>query len=581
MSGEDARPGLAARVWRDALSSQRGLLIVAFVLMAIEGGMLGALSYLLKPMFDEVFVAGRMSALWVVGLSILVLFIVRGGASVSQKVLLARIVETGAAGLQHRVLGHVMRLDGAFHQAHPPGALIERVQGDVMTTKEAGIAILTGLGRDIIGVVSLLGVAIWVDPVWTLVALIGVPLLVAPSALAQRFTRDRARDAREVAGAMSTRLDEIFHGLTQVKLNRLEAHQSARYRRLLDRRIGVETQAALGKALIPGLIDVMTGIGFLGVLYFGGREIIAGEKTVGEFMSFFTAMALMFEPLRRLGTVNGHWQAVAAALERLYALLDAPVRIVSPAAPAPLPESTRIVFEDVHLSYGETPVLRGLSFVAEPGQTTALVGASGAGKSTVFNALTRLVDPTSGQITLGGVPVGALALGELRGRMSVVTQDALLFDETLRENILLDAEGVSEARLAQALEAAHLSGWLAGTEGGLELRAGPRGSALSGGQRQRIAIARAILRDAPILLLDEATSALDAESEAAVQAALEELAEGRTTLVIAHRLATIRAADRIVVMDRGTVVEQGTHADLIAAGGAYARLHALQFRDEG
>jgi len=571
---------LARRVWRDALSHRKALIFTALLLMAIEGGMLGALSYLLRPMFDQVFVAGDMAALWWVGISILGLFIIRGMASVGQKVLLTRAIERGAARLQSGVLAHVMGLDGRFHQTHPPGQLIERVQGDVMTMKESGAAIITGLGRDVIGVVSLLGVALWIDPIWTLVALLGVPVLIAPSALAQKYTRDRVRTAREIAAAMSTRLDEIFHGIAQIKLNRLERGQSERYDSLLDTRVNTETQAALGKALIPGLIDVMTGIGFLGVLYFGGREIIAGEKTVGEFMSFFTAMALMFEPLRRLGMISGLWQAVAAALDRLYGLYDTKASITSPARAADVPVSHQIAFNDVHLAYDDTPVLRGCSFTAEPGQTTALVGASGAGKSTIFNALTRLVDPSTGDITLGGTRVNELSLSDLRAQFSVVTQDALLFDESLRDNILLGMEDPGEDRLNAALKDAHVAEFLPKLPKGIDSQAGPRGSALSGGQRQRVAIARALLRDAPVLLLDEATSALDAESEAVVQEALDRLSKGRTTLVIAHRLSTIRAADKIVVMDRGRVVEEGSHSDLLAKSGVYAGLHALQFSEE-
>jgi ATP-binding cassette, subfamily B, bacterial MsbA len=237
------------------------------------------------------------------------------------------------------------------------------------------------------------------------------------------------------------------------------------------------------------------------------------------------------------------------------------------------------VLDHVTLRYGDQAVLRGASFVAEAGKTTALVGASGAGKSTVFNLLTRLVDPEGGRVEIGGVPVQDMRLSDLRGMFSVVSQEALLFDESLRDNILLGRKDVTEERLEQVLEAAHVADFLPRLEGGLDAQVGPRGSSLSGGQRQRVAIARAILRDTPILLLDEATSALDVQSEAVVQAALDRLAEGRTTLVIAHRLSTVRHADKIVVMDQGRVVEEGTHDALLERNGAYARLHAMQFAE--
>ena len=233
----------------------------------------------------------------------------------------------------------------------------------------------------------------------------------------------------------------------------------------------------------------------------------------------------------------------------------------------------------MRLAYGGQPVLRGLTLTAEAGRATALVGASGAGKSTVFNLLTRLVDPDEGEVTLGGVPVGAMDLPTLRGLISVVSQDALLFDETIRENILLGRTDVSEARLMDVVEAAHVADFLPGLARGLDSPAGPRGSALSGGQRQRVAIARALLRDTPVLLLDEATSALDTRSEAVVQQALDRLSVGRTTLVIAHRLSTVRAAHRIVVMDQGRAVDEGRHEELLARGGLYAELYALQFRE--
>ncbi|MCB2117527.1 MAG: ATP-binding cassette domain-containing protein, partial [Rhodobacteraceae bacterium] len=298
-----------------------------------------------------------------------------------------------------------------------------------------------------------------------------------------------------------------------------------------------------------------------------------------EFMSFFTAMALAFQPLRRLGDMAGAWQTAAASLERLYRLFDTQPSVKRVVAAAPAPKETGIAFEDVHLAYGDHAVLRGLCFTAEPGKTTALVGPSGAGKSTVFNLLTRMVDPTSGRITVGGADIAALDLAALRDLFSVVTQEATLFDETIRENVLLGRTDVPEAALAAALDAAHVSAFAAHLPEGLETHAGPRGSGLSGGQRQRVAIARALLRDAPILLMDEATSALDAASEKVVQEALERLSAGRTTLVIAHRLATVRNAHKIVVMDRGRVVEEGTHEALLAENGLYAGLCRLQFSD--
>ncbi|WP_300437428.1 ABC transporter ATP-binding protein [uncultured Mameliella sp.] len=550
---------------------------LAMVFMSIEGSMFGLLSYMMKPMFDDVFVGGNSDALVWVGLAVMAIFFVRAVASVVQKVLLTRVSQMSMGDIRQDLLEHLMRLDPGFHQEHGPGYLIQRVEGDVNAIAKVWSTLVTGAGRDVVALISLFGVALAIDWRWTLVALIGAPLLVFPSVLLQRFVRGNAREVRDIAARLSTRLNEVFHGITPVKLNRLEGWMAGKYRHLTRARIRVETRSAAGQASLPGLIDLMSGIGFVGVLWFGGGEILAGEKTVGDFMAFFTAIGLAFEPLRRLGAVSGVWQVAAASIERIIEMLNTQPAMRDPDSPLPRPVGVPgITLRDVDLSYGEAQVLRGMTLEAAPGQTTALVGASGAGKSTVFNLLTRMADPQAGAVEIGGVPVASLRLADLRGMISVVSQEALLFDESLRDNIVLDRE-VPEADLQQALDAAHVSDFLPRLEAGLDTQVGTRGSRLSGGQRQRVAIARALLRDTPVLLLDEATSALDAQSEAVVQAALERLSQGRTTLVIAHRLSTVRNADRIVVMEAGRVVETGTHDELIARGGAYADLYRLQF----
>ncbi|MCC1494663.1 ABC transporter ATP-binding protein [Cognatishimia sp. F0-27] len=551
---------------------------LAVVFMSIEGAMFGFLSYMMKPMFDQVFIGGNRDALVWVAFAVLGIFLTRAVASVIQKVLLTRISQLTIGDIRQDLLAHLMRLDLGFHQTHGPGYLIQRVEGDVNAISKVWSALITGGGRDVIALISLMVVAISIDPLWTLVALVGAPALVFPTVLAQRYVRRNARRARDLAAALSSRLNEVFHGIVPVKLNRMEKHQSRHYRRLTRERIRIETRSSFGQAMLPGLIDIMSGIGFVGVLLYGGAEILEGEKTVGDFMAFFTAIGLAFEPLRRLGAISGIWQVAAASIERIRELLQTEPRLRDPEMPVEAPSGVPgVALRDVRLSYGEAPVLRGVSLIAEPGKTTALVGASGAGKSTVFNLLTRLVDPESGSVEIGGISVDAMRLRDLRGLISVVSQDSALFDESLRENVTLGAETVTEGALEAALEAAHVSDFLPRIDGGLDARAGPRGSNLSGGQRQRIAIARAILRDTPILLLDEATSALDARSEAVVQAALERLAKGRTTLVIAHRLSTVRNADKIIVMDGGQVVDEGTHSELMAREGPYRALYHLQF----
>ncbi|MFV0490367.1 MAG: ABC transporter ATP-binding protein [Pseudorhodobacter sp.] len=553
---------------------------LAFAIMVVEGSTLGALSYMLKPLFDRVFTGGNTDALIWVGVLIVVLFLIRAITSIASKTLLTVIAQNSSAAMQIDLLRHVLTLDAAFFQKNPPGALIERVQGDTIAVQGVWSVFITGVGRDAVSLLGLFVIALSVDPVWTFAALIGAPILILPAHVVRRYIRRKTMAMRNEAGLRATRLDEIFHGIDAVKLNRMESYQTGRFANIVARIVRWEIRTVAGRATIPALIDVITGVGFFAVLILAGPQIASGERTVGDFMAFFSAMALTFQPIRRLGDIAGFWQIAAASLERLFRLFDT--------KPAPRPAETgqlphpgqapRIVLSDIHFAYpGGSTVLDGLGFTAEAGQITALVGASGAGKSTVFSLLTAMAEPQAGQIMLDDVDIATLPLSDLRSQFSAVSQEAALFDETIRENILLGRD-LPEADFAAAVKAAHISEFLRSLPQGVDSPVGPRGSALSGGQRQRVAIARALTASAPVLLLDEATSALDAQSEALVSEAISRLAEGRTVLVIAHRLATIRNADKIVVMDRGRAVDQGRHDELLARSGLYADLCKLQFQ---
>jgi subfamily B ATP-binding cassette protein MsbA len=572
---------LFARFWRGYLRPHIGLMGLAFLMMVIEGSTLGALSYMIEPLFDQVFASGQSGALILVGSAILALFLVRAVTSITGRWLLTRVNQTNAGRMQADLVRHLLTLDAGFFQTHSPGKLIERVQGDTQSAQGAATLVIGGIGRDLVALVGLFTVAVLIDPVWTIAALVGAPLLLLPALVLRRYLRRKAMHTREQAGLRATRLDEIFHGIQAVKLNRMENYQADRFQRIVRTIVRAEVKTALGRATMPALVDVITGVGFFAVLMLGGREVAEGTRTTGEFMAFFTAMALTFQPVRRLGDLAGQWQVAEASLERIFTLFDTRPSGSRPATSRarPAPGAPEIRFEDVTFDYPDRPVLKGVSFTAEAGKVTALVGASGAGKSTVFQLISALIEPQSGRILIGGVDVQDLSLFDQRALLASVSQDAALFDETLRENLLLGRSDITEDRLATALRDAEVTGFTAGLPNGLETPAGPRGSALSGGQRQRIAIARALLADAPVLLLDEATSALDTRTEAAVSAALARAQAGRTTLVIAHRLSTVKGADKILVLDHGRLVEEGTHDGLMAKGGLYAQLQQAQLRD--
>ncbi|HHL21796.1 MAG TPA: ABC transporter ATP-binding protein [Aliiroseovarius sp.] len=569
-------------LWRRYVRPFRLVLLAATLLMTLEGSMLGAFSWLIKPMFDQVFTAQDKGAILWVGLGMSGVFILRAAAAFGHRVLMVWAGQRISARLQRDMVGHLLTLDSSFFQENSPGSLLERVRGDSQAVVAVWERVLSALARDVMALVALLAVAVSVDWVWTLIAVAAAPLVMLPINALYGRVRRTSRSSREEAANISTRLDEAFHGINTIKLTGTEAREQGRIAAAMNRYIRAHLQSATAQGAIVALIDVIAAIGFFGVLTYGGLQIIDGEKTIGEFMSFFTAMGLIFDPVRRLGNISGAWQAALASLDRIRAVFDTRPTILSPATPKAPPadmSQADICLEDVEFSYGETRVLDRLGFVAEAGKTTALVGPSGAGKTTIFHLLTRLADADQGKISIGGIPITEMDLRDLRGLFSVVSQEALLFDESLRDNVLMGLGDVDEADLMRALEAAHVTDFLERLPAGLDSPAGPRGSNLSGGQRQRIAIARAILRDAPILLLDEATSALDAKSEKLVQEALDRLSQGRTTLVIAHRLATIRAAHRIVVMDHGKVKDQGSHDELLARGGLYADLYRLQFQD--
>ena len=577
-------PDMIRWMWRSYMRAYRWPLIAAVFLMLLEGLALGGLSYMIKPMFDVAFSSGSTSSIIAVALTVAGIFIVRAVAAFGHRVLMVHVGQRVAAKLQSNMVAHMLTLDSNFFRDNSPGTLIERVRGDAQAIATIWEVVLAAVARDVVSLLALLGVALSIDWLWVVVAVAAAPILTIPMSILQKRVRRTTTDSRSSAAQISTRLDEIFHGINSIKLSGTERHEQGRVDREIDQFARTHLQSQANQGGIVAMVDIIAAVGFFGVLVYGGIQINSGAKTVGEFMSFFTAMALVFDPLRNLGKVSGAWQAALSSLDRIRSVFSERPSILSPPKPATLPVMARkakIELKDVVFSYGETPVLRGASFTAEAGKTTALVGASGAGKSTVFNLLTRLADAKSGKVTIGAADVTQLPLEKLRGLFSVVSQEALLFDETLRDNILMGRSDIDEKKLKHALDVAHVSDFLPQMEKGLDTPAGPRGSNLSGGQRQRVAIARAVLRDAPFLLLDEATSALDAKSEKLVQQALDELSKDRTTLVIAHRLATVRDADKIVVMDQGKVVDQGTHEELLARGGIYAQLYKLQFQDGG
>ena len=569
--------------WNNYVRSYIGFLFVALIFMTIEGSMMGLLSYSVKMLFDNVLVSGVEEDIWMVGFVIFFIFSSRALSGLCQRLLVSHVGQKIAKALQSNLVKHMLKLDTEFFYRNAPGLLIERVRGDSQKITEMLSLVLMTIGRDGIALLSLIIVSAVIDWRWSLVAFIGTPILIIPILLLQTWIRSVAIKSRNADAENTTRLDEIFHGINAIKLNGIEEYESDRLDKVLNFTQKIKFKMEAGMAGMPAIIDIVAACGFFAVMVFGGREIISGQKSVGDFMSFFTAMALIFEPLRRLSNVSGSAQVAFASIDKVHSIFSKQPKIenhINVININKLSPKLDISFENISFSYESSIILSDVNFRCEPGKILAIVGPSGAGKTTILNLIPRLIDPLEGSIFFGGRNIKDIDLKELRNLISVVSQESSLFDDTIRENIVLGFEMSGDHELNDAIRDSFVDEFLFKLPKGLDTLVGPRGVNLSGGQRQRILIARALFRNKPILLLDEPTSALDSQSEAMIQTALNRLSKGRTTIVVAHRISTIMNADNILVLKSGQVVEQGKHQELLKNKSYYLELVNTQlFRD--
>ena len=554
------------------------LLFIALIFMSVEGSMLGLLSYSIKFLFDNVLVSKDTSSILFVAVVIFSIFSIRAIAGFVHRLLTVNVCQKIIKVIQDRMVAHLLNMDVEFHQKNSPGILMDRVRADSKALSESvGEAFMT-VGRDGFSLISLLAVVFFIDWKWSLIAFLGIPFLVLPILLLQGLVRSRAGENRDYESKANVRLDEIFHGITDIKLNRAEGHERNKFFDILQLTHKVRLRLEAGMAGIPAMIDVIAAIGFLAVMVFGAIDITSGSKTIGEFMSFFTAMALIFEPLRRLSNVSGNIQVAMASLERVFKIFEEKSSIVFPTLSSIEKKFDKIgiEFDSVHFSYEDKKVLENITFEIEEGTSNAIVGYSGSGKTTLFNLITRLIDPNSGLIKLNGINIKDLCSKDLRSLISVVRQDGMVFDETILENIRFGKPTASDVEIREAAKMAYVDEFTNELKDGLNTVVGPRGSTLSGGQRQRISIARAFLRASPLLLLDEPTSALDSKSEELIQKSLSNLAKHSTTITIAHRLSTIVDCDKVLILDNGKIVGQGKHSKLLLKNSLYSNLFKSQ-----
>ena len=471
-------------------------------------------------------------------------------------------------------------MDLPFYDKTSPGTLIERMRVDTrLITSSAGTIFMT-LVKDGIALVSLVAVALYVDWKWTVIAFIGAPILVIPIFLLQKWIRKISGENRNIEADLSISLDEIFHGISILKLYSLQTYRLNSFKKLLEKVRKIKLKIEGGVASTPALIDFIAGIGFLGVMIFGGAQIVSGEKSIGDFMAFFTAMALIFEPLRRLSNVAGNFQVMLASADKVHELfmVESPLSVTNGLKyiNKKINFHGDINFENVSLVKGNKKILDDITFSIPSGQLVALVGKSGAGKSSILKLMTGILSPTSGEIFIDGVDISNIDPNELRSNISIIIQENQLFDETIYENIKIGKLDATKSEILNACDISYVKEFSDNMPNKLYTKVGPRGSNLSGGQRQRVIIARALVRNCPILLLDEPTTALDSKSEELLQKAFKKATLNKTTVYISHKISNIKNANKIVVIDKGKVVEEGIHKNLINNKKLYNDLYNLQ-----
>jgi subfamily B ATP-binding cassette protein MsbA len=569
------------RLWQYVLP-HRGIGIIALISMAAMALVEMTMVALVEPLMDEALVARNLETARWLPLAFVAVFILRGIAGFTTESSLGWIGRSVISDLRRDLFRKFLTLPTRFFETQTTGPLLSRMTYNVEMVAESVTTVVTILVRDLLTVFAAIGLMLYQSPRLFITVAVVLPIVAALiKALGTAFRRYSSR-IQDSVGEVTQVTEEVVTGNRVVKIFGGHDYEMGRIIDVDEGNRRQNLKLIRSRALGVAVTQVVFGIGIAAVVYFAGLESIDGELSPGSFMAFFGAMMLMMQPLRRITNVNATLQRGIAAGDSLFSIIDEPDEVDSGSYRGDRVKG-EVEFRDVSFSYGDddAPILDKLSIRVEAGQTIAIVGHSGSGKSTLVSLLPRFYDIEAGEILLDGRPLQDYALDFLRANISLVSQEVVLFNDTIANNLAYgQLKSRSRSEMLAAAEAAHVLEFVQEMPEGLETMVGDRGVLLSGGQRQRIAIGRALLKNAPVLILDEATSSLDTKSERRIQDALNALMKDRTTLVIAHRLSTVESADRIIVLDKGRIVEAGTHAELLDANGHYAALYRLQFRDE-
>ena len=555
-------------------------LILAAIFMLLVAGLTSLSAYVIKPVMDYIFVQKREDLILPFAFLIILIFFFKGLFSYLQRVIMGKVGMRVVTDLRQELFDHLLTQNLAFFTSESSGNLLSRIVNDVYMIQYAVTQALTGLIQHVFTVIGLVGVVFYLNYKLALVAIVVFPVAVYPLYYFSRKMRKYSRETQKSYSSMSEAILEGLKGITIVKAFNTEDYEREKFRQENEKMYRIIMKNVEVQALSNPVMEFIGALGVAAIISLGGYLVIRGSMTQGEFFSFIASLMMLYDPIRKMNGLNALIQAGVAAGERIFQILDLPPVDVDRENAKELKEfKDRILYEDVYFRYEDRWIIQGVNMEIKKGEMVAIVGSTGSGKTTLVNLLPRFYEVTKGRITIDGEDIRNFTLSSLRRNISIVTQQTILFNDTVKNNILYGNWDASFEDVVRAAKVANAHDFIMRLPNGYDTVIGEGGVKLSGGERQRISIARAIVKNAPILILDEATSSLDTESEKEVQEAIERLMVNRTSIVIAHRLSTVRRADRIYVIKDGRVVEVGTHRELLEKKGEYYRLYTLQFED--